>query len=78
MLGYVTSDSVDRKSPESLCNPISRGMFRICGSQNGSPEKFRTMPEAFRDKKREDGQSYIEFLRDKEGLLDKWCSTKDV
>ena len=41
---------------------------------------FELVPEAyrlkFRDKKKEDG--HVEFLRDKEGLLDKWCYAKDV
>ena len=39
------------------------------------PEEYR---QKFRDKKKEDEQSYEEFLRDKEGLLDKWFSAKDV
>ena len=38
-------------------------------------KNFELVPEAyqqkFRDKKNEDGQSYVEFLRDKERLLDK-------
>ena len=45
-------------------------------------KNFEPVPEAYRqkfwDKKKEEEQSYIEFLRDKEGLLDKWCSTNDV
>ena len=43
-------------------------------------KNFELVPEAYRqkfwDKKKEDGLSYAEFLRDKEGLLDKWCSAK--
>ena len=45
-------------------------------------KNIEIVPGAYRqkfcDKKKEDGHSYIEFLRDKEGLLDKWCSTKNV
>ena len=45
-------------------------------------KNFELVPEAYRqksrDKKKEEGQSYVKFLRDKEGLLDKWCSAKDV
>ena len=45
-------------------------------------KNFELVPEAyrqkFRDKKKEDRQSYVEFLRDKEGLLDKWYSIKNI
>ena len=45
-------------------------------------KSFELVPEAYRQKfwdmRKENGQSYIEFLSDKEWLLDKWCPAKDV
>ena len=39
------------------------------------PEAYR---QRFRSHKRGEGQSYPEFIRDKEGQFDKWCSSKNV
>ena len=48
----------------------------------GLLKNFELVPEAyrqkFRDKKKEDEQSYVEFQIDKEGLLDMWYSAKEV
>ena len=40
------------------------------------------MPEAYRQKfrgyRKSEGQSYMEFMKEKEGLLEKWCESKNV
>ena len=37
------------------------------------PEAYR---QRFRNARKQDGQTYVEFARDKEALLDRWCTAK--
>ena len=39
------------------------------------PEAYR---QRFRNARKQDGQTYVEFARDKEALLDRWCTAKQV
>lgn len=43
---------------------------------------YELVPEAYRQKFRQykklDSQTYVEFAREKEALLDRWCSSKEV
>ena len=43
---------------------------------------FKLVPEAYRQKfrgyRKSEGHSYIEFMKEKEGLLEKWCESKNV
>ena len=43
---------------------------------------YELVPEAyqqrFRDTRKQDGQTYVEFAREKEVLFDRWCTAKQV
>jgi len=39
------------------------------------PEAYR---QKFRDSRKQEGQTYVEFAREKEVLLDRWCAAKQV
>ena len=39
------------------------------------PEAYR---QRFRNARKQGGQTYVEFARDKEALLDRWCTAKQV
>ena len=61
-------------SPEE-CSEYEAVKMAVLKNFELVPEKYR---QKFQEKEKEDEQSYVKFLRDKEGLLDKWCSAKDV
>ena len=43
---------------------------------------YELVPKAFRqklrDSRKQDGQTYVEFAREKEALFDRWCMAKQV
>ena len=43
---------------------------------------YELVPEAYRQKfrqcKKQDNQTYVEFAREKETLFDRWCTSKEV
>ena len=45
-------------------------------------KSFELVPEAYRQKfrtqRKTENQSYVEFLREKENALDKWCDSKRI
>ena len=45
-------------------------------------KSFELVPEAYRQKfrtqRKKDNQSYVEFLREKENALEKWCDSKRI
>ena len=45
-------------------------------------KSFEFVPEAYRQKfrthRKKENKSYVEFLREKENVLDKWCDSKKI
>ena len=82
MLVNVTPDCSDGKSPEDICNSADGKLRRLWIGESGDSQKLRVVPEAYRQKfrtqRKKESQSYIEFQRDKENALEKWCDSKRI
>ena len=77
MLVNATPDCTDGKSPEGICTSPNGKLRRLWIGEIAILKSFKLVPEAYRQRfkmqRKKENQSYVEFLRDKENALEKWC-----
>ena len=61
--------------PKENCANYDLVKTAILKSLELVPEAYR---QRFRTQRKKENQSYVEFLREKENALDKWCDSKGI
>lgn len=82
-MDLVTTKLTDRKGKRDLLGFTSGEEYQI---RRGAMSNFKglrvsaqsTYCQKFRNCKKQDSQTYVEFSREKEGLFDHWCTAKEV
>ena len=76
------SNCADRKSTESYATLPTESCTDYDLVKAAVLKSFELVPEAYRQKfrtqRKTENQSYVEFLREKENALDKWCDSKRI
>ena len=80
MLDHDVTDRFIWQGPENLRSSVSRRLYRLVKA--AILKNYDLMPEAYRQRFRShwkaDGQSYLEFIKDKGEQFDKWWSSKNT